>query len=735
MTITGPILDDRTYAQLREELLRRIPVYTPEWTNHNESDPGIALLDLFAYLGESLLYRFNQIPDSTKIAFLNLLGARPRPPQVARALLVASTERPAGVQVLKGTQANAGAVGFETTDEVYVWPLRALAVGKLPVVNGVSTTVSERERLREQRRREDADTRLRQAQGLPPADPLHQSVYYRVQAVPDDPTGPGPLLDVSQTADQSLWVALVADREFDATQLRGHSVFLGVAVDEELTRPFDLESTTGGPGSRWLTDTLTPDPPGTRWELWTGPDAPADKPMVALATAHDGTRGMTTTGVVSLEIPGNFPTQSLGARPAGGLYSPPPLDDAEVAAKVLAWVRVTRPPGENEAIHAIRWVGLNAVEVEQAITARPELLGTGTAEPGQIFALAHSPVLAGTVQLDVEEEGGWSRWTEVDTLALSQPNDAHFSVDPEAGLVAFGTRSRVPQLGQRVRVVSYRYGGGVAGNVPPKAIASLTGVASVTVANLMAAAGGSDAAPLAAALAEVPARVNRRDRAVASEDFTALAGEVPGVWRAETLPLFHPDTPTVRRAGAVSVVVFPPEDLRNPAAPLPDTQLLRRVAAYLDPRRLVTTELYVIPPTYREIAVSVGIVVRDGFQVDAVRRWVELLLRQYLAPLPPFGPSGAGWPLGRAVRRAELEAIAVQVDGVDSVDGDLQLARLVGATWQPEQTVTLNRWQVPQLSAITVVSGPPLPVGTGYTPPPDPDTDPVVVPLPPEVCR
>src|SRR5918995_884341 len=122
MTITSPILDDRTYAQLREELLRRIPVYTPEWTNHNESDPGIALLELFAYLGESLLYRFNQIPDSTKVAFLNLLGARPRPPQVARALLAATTERRAGVQVLKGTQANAGAVGFETTDEVYVWP-------------------------------------------------------------------------------------------------------------------------------------------------------------------------------------------------------------------------------------------------------------------------------------------------------------------------------------------------------------------------------------------------------------------------------------------------------------------------------------------------------------------------------------------------------------------------------------------------------------------------------------
>lgn len=745
MTILGPILDDRTYEQLRDELVRRIPVYTPEWTNYNESDPGVALLELFAYLGESLLYRFNQIPDSTKVAFLNLLGARPRPPQVARALLAATTERRAGVPVLRGTQANAGAVGFETIDEVHVWPLRAVAVGKLPVEVDDTAALTDQERrgrLREQRRREDADARLRTAyarlraaQGLPPADPSQPSVYYRVVAVPDDPTGTDPFLDVSQTVDQSLWVAVVADHEFDATQLAGHSLFLGVAVEEDLARPFDLDSDAGGPGRRWLAQTLTPDPPATRWELWAGPDAHADRAMIPLATAHDSTRGMTTTGVVAIEVPGRFPTQPLGAVPPGGLYSPPPIDDPEVASKVLAWVRATRPRGENDAIHSIRWVGLNAVEVEQAITARPELLGNGTAEPGQSFQLVHSPVVAGTVQLDVEEDGGWVRWEEVETLALSQAVDAHFSVDPQAGVVHFGTRSRVPQLGQRVRARSYRYGGGTAGNVPSKAIAALKGVASVTVANVLPATGGSDPVPLSVALDEVPALVNRRDRAVAAEDFTALAGEVAGVARAETLPLFHPDTPTARRAGAISVVVFPAGDLRNPAAPLPDTQLLRRVAAYLDPRRLVTTELYVIPPTYLEIALSVGIAVRDGFQVDAVRRWVELLLRQYLAPLPPFGPSGTGWPLGRTVRRAELEAIAVQVDGVDSVEGDLQLARLTGSTWQPEQSVGLNRWEVPQLSAITVVSGPPLVVGTGYTPAPNPDTDPFVVPLPPEVCR
>src|SRR5215204_2295234 len=99
MALISPTLDNRTFEQLREELLRRIPVYAPEWTDHNESDPGIALLELFAYLGESLLYRFNQIPDTTRIEFLRLLGVRPRPAQPARVMLAAGTELPAGVQV------------------------------------------------------------------------------------------------------------------------------------------------------------------------------------------------------------------------------------------------------------------------------------------------------------------------------------------------------------------------------------------------------------------------------------------------------------------------------------------------------------------------------------------------------------------------------------------------------------------------------------------------------------
>ncbi len=723
MTLIGPILDDRSFEQLRDELIKRIPVYAPEWTDHNPSDPGIALLELFAYLGESLLYRFNQIPDATKIAFLRLLGVRPRPAQVARTLLVLRTERPEGVQVLRGREARAGAVVFETDDEVYAWPLDVHAVGKRRLPPDPNLSQAER------RRRDDAVARLpHSGRDTPP------EAFYEVKAVPADPLSEEEPLDVSTAADGSLWVALLARTPAEARQaagsaaLRGATIFLGVAVDEELPRAFDLAAWQPGDPTLVAASDLTADPPGILWELWRPPSS-----AETLAMTGDSTRGLTTTGVAKLVLPDDFQPLTPPVSTDGGRAQPPPLGDEKLAGRVIAWLRAYRPATENDAIHRIRWVGVNVVAARQARTASPELLGVGTGEAGQVYPLAQRPVLPGTVRLEVEENAGWRAWTEVDTLATSGPLDPHYSVDLTAGEVRFGTRSLVPQIGRRIRVVSYRYGGGAAGNVPAGAITSLTGTAGVKVTNILPATGGADPASLADALEEVPAHVRRHDRAVTADDTRALAREVPGVGRAEVLPLLHPDNPGFPAAGVISVVVFPTEDLRAPAAPLPDTSLLRRVAGHLDPRRLVTAELYVIPPTYRRLAVSVGVQVQEGYQVDAVRRWVELILRQYLAPLPPYGPVGAGWPLGRAVRRAELEAVAVQVDGVEYVEG-LQLAEVGDSgAGDPAQLIALAKWEMPEPVALTVVAGPPLPPGAGYEPEPSPD-DPILVPVPPEVC-
>ncbi len=73
MPINLPNLDDRRYSDLVEEARNLIPTYAPDWTNHNPSDPGITLIELFAYYTEMLLYRLNRITDANKRMFLKLL--------------------------------------------------------------------------------------------------------------------------------------------------------------------------------------------------------------------------------------------------------------------------------------------------------------------------------------------------------------------------------------------------------------------------------------------------------------------------------------------------------------------------------------------------------------------------------------------------------------------------------------------------------------------------------------
>ena len=78
MPLEAPNLDTRTFADLKAEALLRIARYNQDWTDFNESDPGITLVELFAWFTELMLYQFNQIPDDSfaSIQTQGLLGGK-----------------------------------------------------------------------------------------------------------------------------------------------------------------------------------------------------------------------------------------------------------------------------------------------------------------------------------------------------------------------------------------------------------------------------------------------------------------------------------------------------------------------------------------------------------------------------------------------------------------------------------------------------------------------------------
>lgn len=74
MPIRPPNLDDRRYEDILKEARALIPQYCPEWTNLTDADPGMTLVQLFAWMTEMTIYRLNRVPDKTYVHFLNFIG-------------------------------------------------------------------------------------------------------------------------------------------------------------------------------------------------------------------------------------------------------------------------------------------------------------------------------------------------------------------------------------------------------------------------------------------------------------------------------------------------------------------------------------------------------------------------------------------------------------------------------------------------------------------------------------
>src|SRR6202008_2437180 len=121
MPLTVPVLDNRNFEQLLADATARIPSFTPEWTNYAlEADPGLTLIELFAFLTDALLYRVNRYPETNRLKFLQLLGARLCPATAATGIIAISNDS-GPLQALpleQGIPLAAGSVPFVTAAPV-----------------------------------------------------------------------------------------------------------------------------------------------------------------------------------------------------------------------------------------------------------------------------------------------------------------------------------------------------------------------------------------------------------------------------------------------------------------------------------------------------------------------------------------------------------------------------------------------------------------------------------------
>jgi predicted phage baseplate assembly protein len=603
-----PQIDNRRYQDIVAEARTRIPRYTPEWTDLNDSDPGIALVELFAWMSDLLLYRLGKVPELNYLKFLELIGiellpAEPASAEVTFPVLPTTVEPfvivPANTPVSAEAPGEDRPIVFETERSLIAL---TPSIASVQVFDGYTFT----------------DVTLANTEAQEPYAPF----------------GPA-------AADGA---ALLIGFEYGAP-------FPEVQVDLAVFLPAPrtpARAVDCGTSQVPLVNTAE-----VAWEYWSGTD------WRALRLLKDETQTFLRTGHIVLKTPPKGKMATLAVNGSASLY----------------WLRALVKRSAWDTAPQLLAVRTNTVAVLQAETVRDEVLGGTSGEPNQVVTLVHSPVLQGTLKLEVDEGDGFTEWTPVDDFYGSGKDDRHYVLNRTTGEVRFGngTRGAIPVANPanpagNVVARTYRFGGGVRGNVPANAIktpvVSIAGLAEDKVGNLLPAAGGRDEETLEEAKERAPATLKANCRAVTLEDFEELARRVGTVKRARALPLFHPQFPGVKVPGVVSVIVIPENDRPNP---MPSDGTIRSVCALLNGRRLLTTEVYVIPPTYHEVSVAAEVIADNTADLGVVREAVEAALTTYFHPLRG-GEDGLGWPFGGDIFFSRVYQRILDIRGVQRIE-------------------------------------------------------------------
>jgi hypothetical protein len=740
MPLQLPVIDDRRYQQLVDDTLARVPVHTPEWTNFNQSDPGVTLVQLFSFLTENLLYRANLIPERNRTKFLQLLQVPLLSAQAAQGLVSIANERaPLQRQTLPADlEVRAGSLAFRTQLGLDVLPIEARVFFKRPLA-------APSNELREYYRLLYASYQVE----FPSDISLYETVALDPKVVDS--------VDLNeQTVDRSLWVALLA-RRVDVVagaedplkevrdELGGRTLTLGIVPALDAVSAQLSPGGVSDPGSLLAFELPRVGADGGITRLADGRVAPAYRQLVPRTEVDL----LTSPGVVQLSLPAAAELRAwndLEPLESGVGNLPPALEDTGLADRLITWLRISAP---GAAQSRLKWVGINTVPVQQRERINAEPLADGDGTPDQTRQLARAPVLSNSIQVTTRAGDETLQWSETDDLyaappevpvpdprqppgvASAEPLDPTaanvFVADAEAGMLKFGDglRGRRLPLGARV-FATYEFCAGAAGNVAEGAINAAPSLPSgFTVSNPVRTWGGADAETVADGEKQVPRFLQHRDRLVSVEDYETIAWRAPGVQigRIDVLPAFHPDLDPLEPGaapGVVTVMAIPRFDPGQPDAPRADRLFLNTLCRYLDPRRLVTTELVVRGPVYLPIWISVGIDVQAGFAVAEVVENVKARLREFLAPVgagtfttqttPLFAaraPDAArGWPLRTPVAARVLLAETARVAGVMSV-ADVLLAE---GTAAPAEVIEMSGLQLPWVVGISVVAGEPVPI-------------------------
>ncbi len=659
MTLPLPNLDDRRWDDLVEEGRALIPFYAPDWTDHNLHDPGIMLLELFAWLAEQDLFELNQVTDRQRRKLLALAGVGPAPVRPARTILNLELRDVAPRQIAAGLEfSNAAlpgdAVRFRAIHDLEAIPgaIFALQTESPGSIRNLTGAWKRREAL------------------LPFGDDPRRGSAFMIGIAPVVPWQPG--------WKASLGVLIDGEPS-------GESDHHGAQLIWETQNAFGTwVRAEVNDGTRALTHSgrieITPaDPPSANvvgavgWPLiWLrvriASGRPDDAPVL---------RGIAFNAVeVEQAVPSIawVPIAKGAALPAGpapiGDWIDPDFDlDRNGSITRLAF---TAPQPDRPPVRLIAWNPDGRVAGFEALA-----VGSAHGAPSYTLESNGDPLVPSSATMTSFEGGAVRVWEHRADFDASRRSDAHIVVESASGRIVTGDgeRGRTVPAGAIVVATADR-SRGAGGNL---AADSITAIADsprnqalfsvlvndlpfARVSSLGTTTNGADEETVRAAIVRARRQREAPLRAVTLDDHVALALATPGarLARAEARANFHPGFPCLSAPGIVTVLILP--WLPN-GRPEPTAGLRRLVANWLDDHRVIGTRIEVAGPVYVPVSVVADVMAHSEADPTIVAASLSERIDQFLDPLIG-GPDGSGWPFGRNVYRSEILQVIDETPGV-----------------------------------------------------------------------
>lgn len=608
MVLPAPNLDDRRFQNLVDDAKRLVQARCPEWTDHNVSDPGVTLIETFAYMTDQLMYRLNRVPDRNYIKFLEMIGVRLFPPTAATTMvtfwLSAPQENPVvvprGVEVATPRAEASGAVAFTTTDTLEMVPSELVYIGSVPT-GGTWRNHTDSVKL----------------------SPFS---CFSPQPVPDE----------------VMLIGLPTAVPRCAISLRFDCTIEGIGVDPEWP-PLAWEAYDG---ESWAECEVDKDGTG-------GLNRPGEVVLHIPSSHAASLEHQLRAGWVRARV-----TTPEEGQP---FYSNSPL---------IKGLEVSTVGGSIEAVQA-ELIEDEVLGVSEGVSGqRFELARTPVVPSGDPVILDVSDEDEGWQEWHEVSNFAQSEATDRHFVLDAVGGEVLLGPAvrmPTGELIYYGA---VPRKGAVLRLRGYRTGGGSQGNVSRRAIrVSRTTIPYVArVENRHAATGGVDGEDIEEAKIRGPIVLRTLGRAVTAEDYEQLAKEAaPDAARVRAVP-----ASTDEDVGGVRVLIVPAvaddDDGRLSFDQLvPPAEMLSNVATFLDSRRTLGARVLVEPPAYQGVTVVAILRARPWADSNRLQRTATDALYAYLHPISG-GMDGMGWDFGRPVHMGEVYALLQRLPGTELVE-------------------------------------------------------------------